>query len=350
MTVKLLLLPMILAASPESELAQRGRTIEMDDGSVRCVAISFDGRIVAGCGNRFVQLFDLKSGERLHRLEGHVRAVSSLAFSPDGKLLASASQDATIRLWGVGSGESLRVLRNETRPRNPHPPRNVVFSPDGKTLVASYLMHSDRTQIVVYDVERGKWRYDARQPRPESPLHLAISPDGKMLAVAKDRGNITLMDVVESGVRDRFIPPRVILPDGLDSTRYPLKHAGERPVSHVDFSRDSKSLLSCGGDNTIRIWDTKTARSLAVIKGPSETQLVRAAFSRDETRIISVTRNEIIQVWDAGSGRLLASDRGPDRNVRALALSPDGRVLATGGGEGVIKLWQITSDPGKTDE
>jgi WD40 repeat protein len=337
----LLLLSLVCSATPLS--VEHQQSIELNDGTVRSVAFSPDGKMVAGCGDRFVQMFDVQTGERLHRLEGHSKTVVSIAYSSDGKLLASASDDGSIRLWNVGSAKMVRVVLNVTRPRSPYPPRQVAFSPDGKTLVACY----PNTQIVLSNVESGKWLHSVRQYNRGAPLHLAFSPDGSVFAIAKDRGHITLMDVVEFGVRDRFIPPRIILPTGLDSTRYPLKHDDQRPVSHVDFSSDGKKLLSCGGDNTIRVWDLKTAKSLLVIKGPGQARLIQAAaFSPDGTRIISVTRNETIQVWNAGSGKLLATDRGTDENVRGLALSSDGSVLATCGSEGVIKLWHITNEIG----
>ena len=83
----------------------------MDDGTLRCVAISPDGKVVACCGDRSVHLFDLKSGERLKQLDGHKGAVNAVAFSPDGKLLASAGEDQTIRLWDVETWKPKGVLK-----------------------------------------------------------------------------------------------------------------------------------------------------------------------------------------------------------------------------------------------
>lgn len=341
----LVLIAACLSATSDGVPVQHRQSIKLNDGIIRCVTISPDG-LVAGCGDRFVQMFDLQTGERLHRLEGHTKPVVSIAYSPDGELLASASDDGSIRLWDVGSAKTVRVLRNVTRPRSPYPPRQVAFSPDGKTLVACY----PNTQIVLYNVASGKWLHSVRQYQRGAPLHLAFSPDGSVFAIAKDRGHVTLMDMVEFGVRDRFIPPRIVLPKGLDSSRYPLTHDDQRPVSHVAFSLDGKKLLTCGGDNTVRVWDLETAKLLVVIKGPSQARLVQAAtFSPDRTRIISVTNNEILQVWDAGSGKQLGSERGTDENVRRLAFSPAGRVLATCGSEGVIKLWHITDDLGEAN-
>lgn len=360
----LVLFATCLSSTSDVARIEYRRTIELNDGIVRSVAFSPDGTIVAGCGDRFVQMFDVQTGERLHRLEGHSKPVVSIAYSPGGKLLASASEDGSIRLWDVAGAKTVRVFTSEKRPANvfpptnKHPPRSVAFSPDGKTLIACYPLFQKRTQIILYNVESGKLFYDARQHRPEAPLHLAVSPDGAMFAVAKDSGNITLMDVVEFGIRDRLTHnrPRVMLnsaefPSGLDSTRYPLKHDGGRIVSHVAFSLDSRKLLSCGGDNTIRVWDSKTTESLLVIKGPREATLVQAAvFSPDGSRIISVTNNEVIQLWDAHSGKLSAAESGSDDNVRGLALTPDGRTLATYGSDKVIKLWNTTIDRGDSNK
>lgn len=345
------LIPLILSFALVGRTAaariEHRRDIELGDGVVQCVAASADGKLVAGCGDRFVQLFHVESGERFQRFEGHTDRVVSVAFSPDGNLIASGSQDNTTRIWNVQSGKSLHVLRLTDAPRS------VAFSPDSMTLVVCCPLYRQRTQIHLYDAGNGQWLYEARQQRPEAPLHLSFAPNGKMFAIAKDSGNITLMDVVKFGVRDRYTHnrPRIIVnpfePDKsrlqrLDSTRYPLKHADAKRATHVAFAPDSKRFLSCGGDNTVRIWDAVSGDALLVLRGTSDATPVRAAeFSPDGSSIVSVTADEVIQVWCASDGELVKTVRGRDPQLRGMVLMADGKTLATCGSDQVIKLWNI---------
>src|SRR5439155_24527233 len=112
------------------------RSLTLDDGTVQGVAFSPDARTVAGCGDRFIQLFDVKTGERLQRLAGHADKVRSLAFSPDGKLLASGSDDKTILIWATATGKSVKSLKGGLHFPADFSVRCVAFFPDGKTLAS----------------------------------------------------------------------------------------------------------------------------------------------------------------------------------------------------------------------
>lgn len=313
-------------------------SIDLNDGNIRSVAFSPDGQTVAACGDRFVQLFDLKTVKRLRRFEGHTQAVLSVAFSPDGKLLASCGKEKAIRLWDVKTGEPGKVLPLDEFRFQREQISRVVFLPDGKTLVSCSPNSKGQNQVQLWDVEKGWWTYRARMPNPREPLDLAVSPDGKLIAVGEKPGIVLLWDVVKFGIRTRFPEDRQLFA----SNGFRIRHDDQKPVSSVSFSPDGQRLVSSGWDNTACVWDVKTGRQLLKIVGPREAKAVQAAlFSPDGSSIIFVTREETIQIRDAANGRLLGSAIGSDEAVWGLAISPDGKLAATCGSEGVVKLWDL---------
>ena len=170
------------------------------------------------------------------------------------------------------------------------------------------------------------------------PLDLAVSPDGTMIAVGEKPGIVALWDVVQFGIQTRFPEDRT----RRGAREFRIHHDDEKPVTSVDFSPDSQRLLSSGWDNTARVWDVKTGGLFLKLNGPKNAQAVQAAlFSPDGSRIISVTRDETIQIWDATHGKLVTSVEGSDKAAGGLAISSGGKLVATWGDEGVIKLWDI---------
>ncbi len=318
------------------------QSIALNDGTVRGVAFSPDGQTVAACGDRFVHLFDLKTGTRLQRLEGHTKAVLSVAFSPDGKLLASSSKEKAIRLWSLPTGTPGKVLRLDERRFQWEQISRVVFLPDGKTLVSCSLHAGNQNQFQLWDVEKRWWTYRVRIITRQ-PLDLAVSPDGKLIAVGEKPGIVALWEVVPSGLRTRFPEDRT----RPHVRKFRMHHDNEQAVSSVAFSPDSRRLLSSGWDNTARVWDVNTGRLLLKLNGPQNAKAVQAAlFLPDGSEIVSVTRDETIQIWDAAHGKLLASVDGSGKTVRDLAISPDGKLVATCGDNGVVKLWDVQLSSG----
>ncbi|WP_405734525.1 hypothetical protein OG885_22840 [Streptomyces sp. NBC_00028] len=309
-------------------------------GAVYLTSFSPDGRTLATASyDRTVRLWDVSDPARpkpLGRpLTGHTSWVSSAVFSPDGHTLASASDDGTIRLWDV---------RRPSRPRSLGTPLTghdgtiylVAFSPDGRTLASAGDDHTVRL-------------WDMTDPaRPESlgkPLtgstaavrSVAFSPDGRTLAAGGDDDTIRLWNVT-----DRRRP---------EALADPL--TGHNGLIHsVAFSPDGRTLASGSTDDTVRLWDVADPRR----PGPLGTPLTghtgpvwSVAFSPDGKRLAAASADSTASLWNvanpASPSQIGEALSGASGEMYALGFSPDGRTLATGNGDNKVRLWSIpTSD------
>jgi WD40 repeat protein/serine/threonine protein kinase len=263
--------------------------------------------------------WDAATEAKVVTLQGHINAVNSATFSPDGRLLASASHDGTVKVWDVRTGRETLTLDGHTSDVN-----SVAFSPDGMRLASASGTHGDG-EVIEWDLETGQESLSIKR-HTSAVTSVTYSPDGTRLATASGTlGNGTVK------IWDTTTGRETLTLEG---------HSGG--VLSVMFSLDGTRIASASSDKTVRVWDTATGQETRTINAHSH-YVLSVAFSPDGKRLATASRDKSVKVWDAATGHKTLTLLGHTSIVTSVVFSPDGARLASASRDKTVKIWNTAT-------
>jgi eukaryotic-like serine/threonine-protein kinase len=279
---------------------------------VSSIAISPDGKMLAsGSLDHLVKLWRITDGTLISKLQGHSSGVNSVAYSPDGQMLASVSADGAVKLWRVKDATLMNTLPTEYWGDF----NSVTFSPDGQMLA----LGSGDGMVALWGINPN---ISGNSLRGGSDIvsSVAFSPDGQLLA-SSSGDNIKLWKVKDG------------------SLVYTIKGHTDS-VNSVSFSSDGQMMVSGSSDHTVKLWRVRDGGLVHTLLG--NTSVVNSVvFSPDGQMVAAGLDDNTVKLWRVSGGSLPFTLKGHTSSVHSVAFSSDGQILASGSSDGTIRLWGI---------
>jgi len=335
------------------------RVFEGHRGMVSHVSLTPDGRrAVSASEDNTLRIWDLDSGQCIRTLEGHRGGIYNVSLTPDGRRAVSASDDGTLRIWNLDTGQCLHTLAGHSL-RICH----VSLTLDGRKAVSA----SEDKTLRIWDVETGKCLYTLEGHR-DGVCHVSLSPDGSRAVSGCEDGTFSIWDM-DTGEclhslagRCSLVRHISITPDGrravtaifgghlmiwdLDTGECLRSISGHMDgIDHVSITPDGRRAVSSSDDGTLRIWDLDTGECLHTLAGHGS-GVNYISLTPDGRRAVSASSDRTLRIWDLDSGECLHTLAGHSGDVLYVSLTRDGRRAVSASSDRTLRIWNMDSGDG----
>ncbi|CEJ93768.1 hypothetical protein VHEMI09337 [[Torrubiella] hemipterigena] len=328
------------------------QTLEGHSDWVNSVIFSPDGKSIAsGSDDNTVRIWDAVAGHCKHIIEGHSNSVTLVIFSPDSKSIASGSHDKTVRIWDAVAGHCKHILEGHSDSVT-----SVIFSPDGKSIASG----SDDDTVRIWDAMTGSCKHII-EGHSGWITSVIFSPDSKSIASGSHDNRVRIWDAMNGHCKriieghSNSVTSVIFSPDGKsiasgsdddtvriwDAMTGSCKHILEGHsgwVTSAIFSPDGKSIASSSDDNTVRIWDAVTGHCKHILEGHSDS-VTSVIFSPDSKSIASGSHDKTVRIWDSVTGHCKHILEGHGISVTLVIFSPDSKSIASGSHDKTVRIW-----------
>ena len=305
------------------DMIVRLATLKPMDGSVRGVAWSPDGSVVATGSNRDVSYWDIATGQRLEAIPGHSAQIYSMAWSRASNLLASASSDGSVKTWDMRQGHAIHTLVGSSSGAI----FSAAWSPDGHRIAGG----TEDGSVLLWDAQTGKqtamWNGPTKRQGhggrfPFASWGVTWSPDGRHIVSTRYDDLVLIWDVATG--RSRAIPKTDTQPNT------------------VAWSPDGRQFALTDDQGKVILWNGANAQRVASFEDHDEAGWAYGlAWSPDGSMVASSRESGMLQVWDVQTGKELVALQGHANAVWGLAWSPDGLRLASASDDDTVRLWGV---------
>ncbi len=303
------------------------RTLGGGVGQSGMLRFNPDGRSLAACGSEEsrVLVWNVESDAPARLLLGHRVPVNNIAYSADGRYLASTSRDGAIRVWELGTpGMAARI--------------------DHTTTISDVAFGAADSEVLAAAADGRVWSSDARtgaaireyRGHTRTVNHVALSPDGRRVAASAADGTVRVWDHAAGQTEFVFDTK-----DHRADARWSWpEHAHPHQANRIVFHPAGRLLACAGEDGNVSLWDCETATCAAVLAA-HRGRVPDVDFSPDGHKLASISYDEQLILWDVATHQMIRAVRAHPSGGRTLAFSPDGRTIATGGDDACIRLWDV---------